>query len=88
MNYLFIKFFGLGIDCFWSRYRSWSPKNYWVSVSLSVSTFVVSITSLVRGNGFYLSAEKSFLKIKLNLSGTNCIKNFSLVAKYFFIRNK
>ena len=46
MNYIFAKFFGLGLglDCFWSRLnpfvleicrsrsRSWSWKNYWVLI--------------------------------------------------------
>ena len=56
MDRTFAKFFGLNLDCFCSRSqtlgletcrsqsRSWCWKNYWVSVS----TFVVSPTSLVK----------------------------------------
>ena len=61
MYCIFVKFFGLdhGLNCFWFRSRtlgleifrsqpwSWPRKNYRISVSVSVSKFAVSITSLI-----------------------------------------
>ena len=53
MDYIFVEislsrswFRNLGLEIF--RFRSWSRINYRVAVSVSVSTFVVSATSLIR----------------------------------------
>ena len=64
MGYFFVKFFGLGLDCFWprsrtlglefcqSRSRSWSRKNYRVSVSEIFAKFVYSLAWCFLDNFF------------------------------------